>query len=214
MGGGRGGVGKSVLAANLGVYVAQLGRSVLLIDADPAGAALHTVLGIDLPNTAASSSEDEEEENLVALPTQVPGLQLVPQGYRVGSPVPVRPGRKPRWARQVQKARHRLLDHRSRRRHRASDAGSVLERGHRHHGRFTRAAQHRGHVSLRARALPTRDARLLTKDASRCGLERAEAELGPLPPAARFGARRRALRLHNWASWRRPSCPSYGRGWS
>jgi len=31
------------------VYVAQLGRSVLLIDADPAGAALHTVLGLDLP---------------------------------------------------------------------------------------------------------------------------------------------------------------------
>ncbi|HEY0464264.1 MAG TPA: P-loop NTPase, partial [Polyangiaceae bacterium] len=72
VGGGRGGVGKSVLAANLGVYVAQLGRSVLLIDADPAGAALHTVLGIDLPNTAVTSSEDEEEDNLVALPTQVP----------------------------------------------------------------------------------------------------------------------------------------------
>ncbi|MEI9937812.1 MAG: MinD/ParA family protein [Pseudomonadota bacterium] len=103
VGGGRGGVGKSVLAANLGVYVAQLGRSVLLIDADPAGAALHTVLGIDLPNTASTSTEDDEEETLIALPTQVPGLQLVPQGYRIGSPVPVRPGRKPRWARQVQK---------------------------------------------------------------------------------------------------------------
>src|SRR5258708_21234959 len=103
VGGGRGGVGKSVLAANLGVYVAQLGRSVLLIDADPAGAALHTVLGIDLPNNNENGSEDGEEEELVPLPTQVPGLQLVPQSYRVGSTVPVRPGRKPRWARQVQK---------------------------------------------------------------------------------------------------------------
>src|SRR5450432_786863 len=78
IGGGRGGVGKSVLATNLGVYVAQLGRSVLLIDADPAGAALHTVLGLELPDLP-QTSEDSEEEDLVALPTQVPGLQLVPQ---------------------------------------------------------------------------------------------------------------------------------------
>ena len=53
VGGGRGGVGKSVLAVNLGVYVAQLGRSVLLIDADPAGAALHTVLGIEPTRSTA-----------------------------------------------------------------------------------------------------------------------------------------------------------------
>ncbi len=103
VGGGRGGVGKSLLAVNLGVYVAQLGRSVLLIDADPAGAALHTVLGIEFPNTPDPGEDTDEDEPLVALPTQVPGLQLVPQGYRIGSPVPVRPGRKPRWARQVQK---------------------------------------------------------------------------------------------------------------
>src|SRR5450432_502059 len=83
VGGGRGGVGKSVLAANLGVYVAQLGRSVLLIDADPAGAALHTVLGIELPNTNEAGGEDGEDEELVPLPTQVPGLMLVPQGYRI-----------------------------------------------------------------------------------------------------------------------------------
>src|SRR3954466_10375873 len=73
VGGGRGGVGKSVLALNLGVYVAQLGRSVLLIDADPAGAALHTVLGIELPNAPPElSREDDEEDELVSVPTQVP----------------------------------------------------------------------------------------------------------------------------------------------
>src|SRR5450432_2014630 len=75
IGGGRGGVGKSVLAANLGVYIAQLGRSVLLIDADPAGAALHTVLGLDLPEQQSppeTGEDPEDDEDFVALPTQVP----------------------------------------------------------------------------------------------------------------------------------------------
>ena len=35
--GGRGGVGKSMLVANLGVYLAQLGRNVVVVDADPRG---------------------------------------------------------------------------------------------------------------------------------------------------------------------------------
>src|SRR5882757_9841405 len=72
IGGGRGGVGKSVLAANLGVYVAQLGRSVLLIDADPAGAALHTVLGLDLPEQqklVETSEDSEDDEQFEVLPT-------------------------------------------------------------------------------------------------------------------------------------------------
>ena len=182
VGGGRGGVGKSVLAVNLGVYVAQLGRSVLLIDADPAGAALHTLLGIE-PPSLPEPSEDSEEDDLVPLPTQVPGLQLVAQGYRVGSTVPVRPGRKPRWARQVQKLDidYVILD---------LGAGTgpatldlflsadigicvsapeppAIEATY----RFTRALFQR---MMR---------RLLSKDRFKMRLlERAEAELGPLPP--------------------------------
>jgi flagellar biosynthesis protein FlhG len=49
VGGARGGVGKTVLAANLGLYLSTIGRKVVLVDADAAGANLHTCLGTTPP---------------------------------------------------------------------------------------------------------------------------------------------------------------------
>ncbi|MBN2191698.1 MAG: helix-turn-helix domain-containing protein [Polyangiaceae bacterium] len=98
IGGGRGGVGKSVLATNLAVYLAQLGRTVVLVDADPAGAELHTILGVEAPGQRPSG-EDDDTSDLEAVPTPIPGLLLLPQLYSQGSTVPLRPGRRPRWAR-------------------------------------------------------------------------------------------------------------------
>jgi flagellar biosynthesis protein FlhG len=97
--GGRGGVGTSVVATNVAVYLAQLGRRVVLIDADPSGAQLHTMLGIALDPRRVAADDAELEPELVATP--IPGLRLLPQSYSVGSTVPVRPGRKPRWVRGV-----------------------------------------------------------------------------------------------------------------
>lgn len=45
--GGKGGAGRSLLAANLGLFLSRLGRSVVLADLDPAGASLHTFLGLE-----------------------------------------------------------------------------------------------------------------------------------------------------------------------
>lgn len=97
VGGGRGGVGKSVTSVNLAVYLAQLGRTVLLVDADPSGAELHTLLGVEQP-AMLPTTEEGDAVDLRPVPTPVPGLLLLPQGYAVGSTVPIRPGRKPRWA--------------------------------------------------------------------------------------------------------------------
>jgi flagellar biosynthesis protein FlhG len=100
IGGGRGGVGKSVVAVNLGVYLAQLGRTVALVDADPNGGELHTMLGVSVP-ARPRGPDDPPEEDLPMFKTPVPGLLLSPQAYATGSTVPVRPGRKARWARRL-----------------------------------------------------------------------------------------------------------------
>lgn len=46
---GKGGVGQSVLCANLGVFLAQTGKRVLLVDAVRWGQNLHTLLGMSAP---------------------------------------------------------------------------------------------------------------------------------------------------------------------
>src|SRR4030065_2962674 len=55
VGGGKGGVGKSVISTNLGVALAKRGYRCILVDADLGGANLHTMVGI--PNPAKSLTE-------------------------------------------------------------------------------------------------------------------------------------------------------------
>ena len=101
VGGGRGGVGKSLLSLNMAVYLAQLGRSVLLVDADSAGGTLHTLLGVEIPGVAAS--EDAGEDSVPSIETPVPGLRLLPQTYRAGSTQPERAGKKAHWIADLRK---------------------------------------------------------------------------------------------------------------
>ncbi len=96
----RGGVGSSVVAVNTAVYLAQLGRRVLLVDANPAGASLHTML--DMPFPQPTSVDGEVEINDFApVESPIPGLELLPQAYGIGTTSPLRPGRKARWARKL-----------------------------------------------------------------------------------------------------------------
>jgi len=84
VGGARGGVGKTVIAANLGLYFASIGRRVVLVDADPAGASLHTCLGTAAPaplSRVRRSQRGEGNKSLVpeeALrETAIRGLRLL-----------------------------------------------------------------------------------------------------------------------------------------
>ncbi len=79
IGGGKGGVGKSAIAANLGVVLAQAGHRVALVDADLGGANLHTLLGMPSPPRTLSDFVGRRVEQLddVMTQTRVQGLWLV-----------------------------------------------------------------------------------------------------------------------------------------
>lgn len=95
--GGRPGVGHSVVSVNLAVYLAQLGRQVVLVDSDPVGPSLHNMLAVEMPIPDEPPDPFEPAE-LTPQPTPIPGLSLLAQEYVQNSTVPLRPGRKPRWA--------------------------------------------------------------------------------------------------------------------
>ena len=76
---GRGGAGKSLLAANIAVYLAQIGKRVIAVDADPAGGALNHMLGTPRPNRGFGSFLRGRAETLdeLAVDTPVAGVRLV-----------------------------------------------------------------------------------------------------------------------------------------
>ena len=54
IGGGKGGVGKSLISANLSITLAQTGVKVTAVDLDLGCANLHTCLGVDIPSLTLS----------------------------------------------------------------------------------------------------------------------------------------------------------------
>lgn len=88
---GRGGTGRSVLAANIAVYLAQTGKKVVAIDADPAGGSLHLLLGAQRPPRGFGEFLRGKAEGLTELivDTPVAGVGLVGgEGSAFGTPRP------------------------------------------------------------------------------------------------------------------------------
>ena len=79
IGGGKGGVGKSFVASNIGILLAQSGSKVILADLDLGGANLHTWLGVNSPSKSLSDFISRETLNIskLLISTKIPGLSLI-----------------------------------------------------------------------------------------------------------------------------------------
>jgi flagellar biosynthesis protein FlhG len=77
---GKGGVGKSLVAANLGVAFAQAGQRVVLADLDLGASNLHLVLGQQSPKTGIGTFLNDTKSNFndVITDTDVRGLRFIP----------------------------------------------------------------------------------------------------------------------------------------
>jgi flagellar biosynthesis protein FlhG len=79
IGGGKGGIGKTLLSGNLGVCFSMTGLKVVLVDADLGGANLHTCLGVDLPEVSLSDFVRRRVETIeeTIIETGFEGLGLI-----------------------------------------------------------------------------------------------------------------------------------------
>jgi len=77
---GKGGVGKSLVAANLGVAFAQAGQRVILADLDLGASNLHLVLGHQSPRTGIGTFLNDLRSDFtdVIVDTDVRGLRFIP----------------------------------------------------------------------------------------------------------------------------------------
>jgi len=79
IGGGKGGIGKSFIAANLGVLLARQGYPVVLVDLDLGGANLHTFTGMTHVKVGMEAFLNKSVKNLkdVVVPTNINNLSMI-----------------------------------------------------------------------------------------------------------------------------------------
>lgn len=79
IGGGKGGVGKSMITTNMALNLARSGQRCLLIDADLGGANLHTLVGMPNPSRTLSNFFRRDVESLheIILPTPYENLSII-----------------------------------------------------------------------------------------------------------------------------------------
>lgn len=86
VGGGKGGVGKTTVSANLALAIGRAGKRVAVVDADLGAANLHTALGVKHPQKGIGDFIDGGASDLDSIATQVmPTVKLVAGTSRPGS---------------------------------------------------------------------------------------------------------------------------------
>jgi flagellar biosynthesis protein FlhG len=85
--GGKGGVGKSTIAANLALAIGRLGHRVVLVDADLGAANLHTMLGVTRPQFGLADFFDQRIDSLseCSVPLSPSTVTLIPGSSRPGA---------------------------------------------------------------------------------------------------------------------------------
>ena len=79
IGGGKGGIGKSLVTLGLGVSLARLGKRVILIDGDLGGANLHTLMGVRHPHVSLEHFLTKKVARLedIIIETSIEGIGLI-----------------------------------------------------------------------------------------------------------------------------------------
>ena len=79
IGGGKGGVGKSIVTMGLGISLARLGNRVILLDGDLGGANLHTMMGVRFPPVTLEDFLLKRLPRLedVVVETPIDGISLI-----------------------------------------------------------------------------------------------------------------------------------------
>lgn len=72
IGGGKGGVGKSLVSSNLAICLALMGNKVIAVDLDLGGANLHTCLGLPIPQVTLSDYVSKKISNFEDLLVSTP----------------------------------------------------------------------------------------------------------------------------------------------
>lgn len=79
VGGGKGGVGKSLVTANTSICLALMGYKVVTVDLDLGGANMHTCLGIPIPDKTLSDYISKKVGSIqdLLVPTPIKNLQII-----------------------------------------------------------------------------------------------------------------------------------------